>query len=488
MTEDIAENEISDYIFKKGNYNKNLPVALTLEHVSPVTRLLEKVHEMQKVQKSLDDQKEDYAKKEEMFKRREERLRKLNLQLQEGLFQFDVFLQETEKKRRQFESQYHQTQAEIKQKQDENRKEEEKQKALQEEVKKLEARKKALLPFEHYLVQVRDRHVYLGDEPINIHARFTQFKKKLIDIERENSDTNNKRGDQATSDRVVRQGYMGLRNTEQFKLQTIADIYKKRQDDSRKEHERLILLEDGLQTREKEMLNIKLAVDNLFKRLVKPEDVPYDLVRQNVLAEDSAHKGGAATGGGASTSGQASGAKDATSITSTSSGPQPRRRRALSPSREKDMPQNEDPTARDHTRLIVQLDSIKHYLSVLHSVLNRAKVKFDLKPRDPQPQQLPSQYAASGQVRSPSSSPRASTSTSFIFPTSSSSLTAPPGARISSLLASATPLSHSFATSHHSGTSGGSATGGSAVPSASVSSSLISSANSWSTHNLAKKR
>lgn len=37
--------------------NKNLPVSLTLEHVSPVTRLLEKRKQMLQVQESLDSQK-----------------------------------------------------------------------------------------------------------------------------------------------------------------------------------------------------------------------------------------------------------------------------------------------------------------------------------------------------------------------------------------------------------------------------------------------
>ena len=47
---------------------KSLPVTLTLEHVSPVTRLLEKRKQMLHVQESLDAQKEEYTRKEEIFK------------------------------------------------------------------------------------------------------------------------------------------------------------------------------------------------------------------------------------------------------------------------------------------------------------------------------------------------------------------------------------------------------------------------------------
>jgi len=79
---------------------KNMPVALTLEHVSPVTRLLEKRKQMLEVQKSLDAQKDEYQKKEELFKRREENLRKKDLELQEALVLFNKFLKENEHKRR----------------------------------------------------------------------------------------------------------------------------------------------------------------------------------------------------------------------------------------------------------------------------------------------------------------------------------------------------------------------------------------------------
>lgn len=78
----------------------HLPVSLTLEHVSPVTRLLEKRKQMLLVQENLDVQKEEYNRKEELFKRREENLRKKDLELQEALVLFNKFLKENEQKRR----------------------------------------------------------------------------------------------------------------------------------------------------------------------------------------------------------------------------------------------------------------------------------------------------------------------------------------------------------------------------------------------------
>ena len=60
-----------------------LPQTLTLDHVSPATRLLEKRRQMFEVQEALDAQKEEFARREDAFRRREEALRKKDLELQE---------------------------------------------------------------------------------------------------------------------------------------------------------------------------------------------------------------------------------------------------------------------------------------------------------------------------------------------------------------------------------------------------------------------
>lgn len=70
-----------------------LPQSLTLDHVSPATRLLEKRRQMFEVQEALDAQKEEFARREEAFRRREEGLRKKDLDLQESLIRFNKFLQ-----------------------------------------------------------------------------------------------------------------------------------------------------------------------------------------------------------------------------------------------------------------------------------------------------------------------------------------------------------------------------------------------------------
>ncbi|GFR44247.1 hypothetical protein Agub_g5449, partial [Astrephomene gubernaculifera] len=79
--------------------SKMLPQTLTLDHVSPATRLLEKRRQMFEVQEALEAQKQDFNRKEEVFKRREEALKLKDLELQESLIRFSKFLQENDSKR-----------------------------------------------------------------------------------------------------------------------------------------------------------------------------------------------------------------------------------------------------------------------------------------------------------------------------------------------------------------------------------------------------
>ena len=71
--------------------------------MNPITRLLEKRKQLLSVQQSLDTQKDLDEYKESQFKRREENLRKKDLELQEALLLFNKFLKENEIKRRRAE-------------------------------------------------------------------------------------------------------------------------------------------------------------------------------------------------------------------------------------------------------------------------------------------------------------------------------------------------------------------------------------------------
>eukprot|EP00965_Chrysotila_dentata_P240355 6203659-Pleurochrysis_carterae.AAC.2 len=62
--------------------NHNMPQQLTLDHVSPATRLLEKRRQMFEVQEALDAQKEEFKRREATFNRREELLKSKDRELQ----------------------------------------------------------------------------------------------------------------------------------------------------------------------------------------------------------------------------------------------------------------------------------------------------------------------------------------------------------------------------------------------------------------------
>ena len=73
-------------------------IQLTLDHVSPATRLLEKRRQMFEVQEALDAQKQEFARREETFRLREDAFRKKDVEFQQNVIKFDKFTQENTSK------------------------------------------------------------------------------------------------------------------------------------------------------------------------------------------------------------------------------------------------------------------------------------------------------------------------------------------------------------------------------------------------------
>lgn len=94
---------MSDTLENQITRSNHLPQTLSLNHVSPATRLLEKRRQMFEVQEALDAQKEEFSRREEAFRRREDQLRKRDLELQDSLIKFNKFLQDNESKRNRAE-------------------------------------------------------------------------------------------------------------------------------------------------------------------------------------------------------------------------------------------------------------------------------------------------------------------------------------------------------------------------------------------------
>lgn len=66
---------------------------MSLDMVSPATRLLEKRRVMYEVQKAFEDQKEDFKKEEERCRQREQELKEKDTLIQDNLIRFSTFLQ-----------------------------------------------------------------------------------------------------------------------------------------------------------------------------------------------------------------------------------------------------------------------------------------------------------------------------------------------------------------------------------------------------------
>jgi DNA repair exonuclease SbcCD ATPase subunit len=259
-TDDLIEN--------KGTA-KNMPVALTLEHVSPVTRLLEKRKQMLEVQKSLDAQKDEYQRKEELFKRREENLRKKDLELQEALVLFNKFLKENEHKRRRAD---HRANEEIKKRHKWEKEIAVKKQNLEQlkiKCRKLKQQHKKNEKYQFFLNKVLEQHGNHFDEIpsiINRHATLEEAFRDLIAKQKEST----------TKSETLRQEFQETKKRQYNHIlelnNTIATRSKDLEDKAKEAaaiEENIVEEENKQSERKTETTKIIMSVDNLYNRCKK---------------------------------------------------------------------------------------------------------------------------------------------------------------------------------------------------------------------------
>ena len=162
---------------------RNAPVQVSLDHVLPVTRLLDKKQEMEIVKESLENQKKDYQRKQELFKRREESLKKKDLELQEALVLFNKFLKENECKKKRADIK---TKAEIERR---NQNVEEIKKNIEKLVglqASLEKKKRQVKKMERYMVflnEVQNENEGSFEMPKTVMARQKILEKLQNDLQ-----------------------------------------------------------------------------------------------------------------------------------------------------------------------------------------------------------------------------------------------------------------------------------------------------------------
>lgn len=181
-----------------------LPQTLTLDHVSPATRLLEKRRQMFEVQEALDAQKEEFARREEAFRRREEGLRKKDLDLQESLIRFNKFLQENESKRTRAEKRAND---EFKERVGHEARLADQQQQLKDqraELMRKERELKDLKKYEDFLMRVLDEH---GDDYQEIPSVVARYQT----LQRANKEMEERQKETEESNEAKRDGYFMLK-------------------------------------------------------------------------------------------------------------------------------------------------------------------------------------------------------------------------------------------------------------------------------------
>lgn len=207
------------------------PQQLFFDNVSPATRLLEKRRQMYEVQDALENQKNRFMKDEEGFKKKEEQLRQKDLQLQHQLFRFNKFLQDNEAKRRRAETRAAEEAAQIK--------------AREEEIKELEKqleegeRQRAALEdevernrkYEEFLEKVKDEcddYQDIGDLVVR-HDTLEGANKDLMELQQaNNSKIENLRNEYRNYSKAQQMEMLELTNRSASMQQDLDDSQKER--------------------------------------------------------------------------------------------------------------------------------------------------------------------------------------------------------------------------------------------------------------------
>ena len=246
--------------------SSSLPLTLTLTSVSPVTRLLEKRKQLLSVQHSLDSQKVDYQQKETQFKRREENLRKKDLELQEALVLFNRFLKENEMKRRRAEQRANE---EIKKRQQWEREIEKRQKVLEALMRKCERLKRNVKKnekYQSYLQMVYDDHSQPFDELQSIMARYSTLHAANTDLIAAQQQS-------STALESARQAYSSSRKDKHTALLQLTNEvavwsaeYERVERSRREVEEGMEVEEQRHEGRQREIIQCILGTDNLYAR------------------------------------------------------------------------------------------------------------------------------------------------------------------------------------------------------------------------------
>jgi hypothetical protein len=243
-----------------------MPQTLTLDHVSPATRLLEKRRQMFEVQEALDAQKEEFARREEAFRRREEGLRQKDLELQESLIKFNKFLQENESKRNRADKRASEESRVRRQKEEEIVKLQAGLNTMRKEYTVLEEQLAKGIKYQTFLERMQMRYSEEYPEIMDLlkrHQTLTGANNDLISRQREHEQINEE--ERAKFASFTKQGKTNMLNYNN----QIASLQKELENATAKAAEGADLLDASIRKASAETLEVGqvlMAVKNLLQR------------------------------------------------------------------------------------------------------------------------------------------------------------------------------------------------------------------------------
>ena len=250
-----------------------------MDHVSPVTRLLAKRKMMLNVQQSLDAQKTACLQREEMFKKREENLRKKDLELQESLVLFDKFLKENEYKRYRAEVKAAE-EAEKRQKWEREIQLKEQQLAeLQQRLAEKKALYKRYQPYVNYFTRVMESYNNASsDSAENILHRYATLEKTLDALTERHKQSN------STAD-TLRRGFQQRQLERQHDSLLMNNTIAKDSQLLDKLANNVADAHDAIQNSKKYVIDLRrklarvtMSIDNIYQRCCKVILVPGETV------------------------------------------------------------------------------------------------------------------------------------------------------------------------------------------------------------------
>lgn len=243
----------------------------SLSRASIATLLLEKRKELRLVDETLKAQKRGYVHREKAFARREDNLRKKDLELQEALVLFNRFLKQNEAKRRQATAT---AEAERKQKEQFSKEIKQKRTALEQAKRELEVLKMRVESNEKYklfLQKVHEENIGDFEERDHVMSRYRSLKRTHAELKEKRQRIEASCEKLARSLKDTAKGHHTLSLELNNECSTRAEAFERVMQDKNKAISNIEAREEYEAARRLQLGSIIASVDNVYLRCCRNE-------------------------------------------------------------------------------------------------------------------------------------------------------------------------------------------------------------------------